>query len=307
MLKAVLHGKAGRIEQEDNESVSWRKLFKSHEDLMTAAVFGRFSYLSPDVQNYLLQQWLDCKEDFSDFEHIEFWPTYQLNDAKEERNVEPDLVLNFKRCNLIIEVKPPEGGDQYLNQWRREIKSFLQSDEGTTKPLYFLAIGRVSKTDAKIWANKLMAEFTDGTNENVMDNDNQETDEAILGRLKKVSGLKWQPVADSVIALEKLDITSKQDTRIIEDIIDAFELYNLKTSRFKWPDLVNALSQTKLSLQHDILINKIPNLLTTESVNLTSTGKEDYSWQSLISVETKQSKLTPINMELINQWQIKQQ
>lgn len=40
MLKAVLHGKAGRIEQDDNESVSWRKLFKSHEDLMTAAVLA---------------------------------------------------------------------------------------------------------------------------------------------------------------------------------------------------------------------------------------------------------------------------
>ncbi|MFT5815678.1 MAG: hypothetical protein ACI9VT_003452 [Psychroserpens sp.] len=35
MLKAVLHGKAGLIE---------------HEDLMTAAVFGCSSYLSPKVK-----------------------------------------------------------------------------------------------------------------------------------------------------------------------------------------------------------------------------------------------------------------
>ena len=84
MLKAVLHGKAGRIEQEDNEAVSWRKLFKSHEDLMTAAVFGRFSYLSPNVQSHLLQQWLGCDEDFSTFEHIEFWPTYQLINGNDE-------------------------------------------------------------------------------------------------------------------------------------------------------------------------------------------------------------------------------
>lgn len=295
MLKAVLHGKAGRIEQDNNESVSWRKLFKSHEDLMTAAVFGRFSYLSPVVQNYLLQQWLNTKEDFSNFEHIEFWPTYQLNDGKQERNVEPDLVLNFSHCNLIIEVKPPAGGDQYLNQWRREIKSFLQSEEGTDKPLYFLAIGRVSKKDAAIWAKTLMTEFSDSSNEC--------TDEVLSDTLKKICALKWQPVADSVIALEKLDIANKQDTRIIKDIIDAFELYNLKTSRFKWPALVNTLRKTKLSLKHTSLINNKANLTTTESANSTNTAKEGYSWQSLFS---KQNKHSQYNMELINQWKIVQ-
>lgn len=244
----------------------------------------------------MLQQWLGVEEDFSNFEHIEFWPTYQLNDGQEERNVEPDLVLNFKSCNLIIEVKPPAGGDQYLNQWRREIKSFLQSEEGTDKPLYFLAIGRVSNKDADTWSRRLMSEF----NESYTDN----TDEDQSGTLKKISALKWQPVADSVIALEKLEITNNQDIRIIKDIIDAFELYNLKTSRFKWPALVNALSNTKISLKHGSLINNKVNLLTTESVNLTSTVKENYSWQSLVSQQTKRPSL---NMELINQWKIKQQ
>jgi hypothetical protein len=67
MLKAVLHGKAGLIE---------------HEDLMTAAVFGCSSYLSPKVKNHLMYQWLGITEDCSNFEHIEFWLTYQLNDEK---------------------------------------------------------------------------------------------------------------------------------------------------------------------------------------------------------------------------------
>lgn len=283
MLKAVLHGKAGRIEQEGSALVSWRQLFKSHEDLMTAAVFGRFSYLSTEVQNYLLQNWLGCDEDFSTFEHIEFWPTYQLNDGKQERNVEPDLVLNFAHCNLIIEVKPPAGGDQYLGQWRREIKSFLQSEQGTDKPLYFLAIGRVSEKDANGWANALMAEFNDNSNE------------PLSGTLKKVSALKWQPVADSVIALEKLDITSKQDARIIKDIIDAFELYNLKTSRFKWPALVTTLCSSQLSLEHVSLKNK------SDSINSASQNT------SLHSLLAQQQTFIPLNMELISQWQIKHQ
>lgn len=45
MLQAVLHGKAGRVEQGD-QSLRWRELFKHNEDLLTATFFGRPPYLS---------------------------------------------------------------------------------------------------------------------------------------------------------------------------------------------------------------------------------------------------------------------
>ncbi|MFA0162036.1 hypothetical protein AB4457_11915 [Vibrio splendidus] len=35
MLKAILHGKAGRIEHDKDESVSWASVFKAREDLLT--------------------------------------------------------------------------------------------------------------------------------------------------------------------------------------------------------------------------------------------------------------------------------
>lgn len=35
MLKTILHGKAGRIENNKDESVSWSQLFKAREDLLT--------------------------------------------------------------------------------------------------------------------------------------------------------------------------------------------------------------------------------------------------------------------------------
>ncbi|MDE0565576.1 MULTISPECIES: hypothetical protein [Shewanella] len=41
MLQAIIHGKAGRIDGDKGQSISWREVFKGREDLMTAAVFGR--------------------------------------------------------------------------------------------------------------------------------------------------------------------------------------------------------------------------------------------------------------------------
>jgi hypothetical protein len=284
MLKAVVHGKAGRIEEKGKPSVSWRTLFKTYEDLMSAAVFSRFSYLSAGAQSYLLQSWLGDSEHFSTFEEIAFWPTYQLDDYGQETDVEPDLVLSFKDCNLIIEVKRPLGGAQDIEQWRGEIKSFLQSGEDTDKPLYFLAIGGVSPEWTE-WADILMSEFA-GNSFKALEHE---------GTLKQVSALNWQPVVDSIIKLEKHYLENDQDARIINDIIEVFELYDLKTLRFEWPKLVEVHSETKLSLTHDCLINYEPDLMSTDL-----SKKKKY----LQSLATQQNKLKPLNMELISQWKI---
>ena len=54
MLHAILHGKAGRIEQE-GESLRWRDLFKGSEDLLTATVFGRLPHLSDGALRAMLR------------------------------------------------------------------------------------------------------------------------------------------------------------------------------------------------------------------------------------------------------------
>jgi hypothetical protein len=290
MLKSVVHGKAGRIEQKGKPSVSWRTLFKTYEDLMSAAVFSRFSYLSAGAQSYLLQSWLGPSDNFSTFIDIMFWPTYQLDDDKQENDVEPDLMLCFEDCNLIIEVKRPLGGAQDIEQWRREIKSFLQSGEGTDKPLYFLAIGGVSPIWTT-WADKLISEFTQ--------NPSKAPEYEFEDTLKQVSALNWQPVVDSILALEKHVLANEQDVRIIKDIIEVFELYDLKTSRFKWPKLVEVHSSTKLSLEHGSLINNKSSFMLKGTDNPTNTNK------SLLSLVTQQNKLAPLNMEIISKWSIK--
>ena len=56
MLNAIIHSKAGRIELDhDEKSPSWRQLYKKREDLLTAAFFSRFTYLSGLLQHTRLR------------------------------------------------------------------------------------------------------------------------------------------------------------------------------------------------------------------------------------------------------------
>ncbi|PWQ98199.1 hypothetical protein [Leucothrix pacifica] len=137
MLNAIIHSKAGRIEVDkdiDKTSLSWRQLYQQREDLLTSAFFSRFTYLSGLLQHRLLKKWLGGG-DFTEFKGIDYWPRYELPNHKSRNFVEPDLLLRFADCDLLVEVKPPEGGDQYHEQWRLEIEGYYDQ-ESQTKPLY---------------------------------------------------------------------------------------------------------------------------------------------------------------------------
>lgn len=227
MLKALLHGKAGRIEHNGRDSISWRELFRQREDLMSAAFFGRFAYLSPELQNVLLRDWFQSKDDFTDFERVEFWPRYLLREHGETRSVEPDLLMRFGTFNLLVEIKPPQGGDQYYQQWLREIAAFLQSDEQADLPLYFLAVGRIEKRDAECWGQALLEGFP---------------------ALRAVGAIKWQPVVDSLLRVGSQVEVGVQDQRVLDDMLETLKLYGLKCGIGDWNDLFTTqLHQTLAS------------------------------------------------------------
>ncbi len=268
MLQALLHGKAGRIEHNGETSVSWRNLFKTREDLITAAIFGRFAYLSSAVQNHLLTNWYgraaeQLPHGFTGFEAIEFWPRFQLNNEGHKREVEPDIVMRFKHVNLIIEVKPPAGGKQYLEQWRNQIEAFIQSDDKANLSLYYLAIGRIESDDIKRWGNQLKTTFA--------------------GQLSAVAGLEWQLVTNAIIDLQHADaqLPNEQDRRVLTDMVAALHLYGLKTSHFKWSALTCDYSSVPLTLTHSAL-------------------KKDLSGFTAIKHHTFPS----IDLNLISQWAI---
>lgn len=248
MLKAIIHGKAGRIEHNEDESVSWSNLFQAREDLLTSTVFERFAYLTDAVQQAMLQHWFkahhgDIPTDSGELVNITYWPRFIHEHDIGTNQVEPDLILHFEHCNIIVEVKPPAGGDQYLWQWHKEIESFIQSDENQDKALYFLAIGRIAETNANQWANKLL-------------NDER------LPLLKGLASLKWSVVTDYIVMLTSEDNglsnlqLSKQDRRILLDILEGLSLYGLQISPFKWSQLLANTTFSKLHLNHDALLKK---------------------------------------------------
>lgn len=234
MLNAVIHGKAGRIDIErDAESLSWRQLYKKREDLLTSAFFSRFSYLSGLLQHRLLKKWLGGG-DFTVFKRADFWPSYDLPDNDVREFVEPDLLLRFEDFDVLVEVKPPQGGDQYLTQWLNEIEGYFAQDD--TKPLYFLAIGRVG---------------------NVLESLDIKALRTISSQFVDIKSIEWKPIAQELYQLQRSQKLDAQDSRVVDDMLQALELYGVRGYEVKWGDLcapyanrsldLNAISQWRLA------------------------------------------------------------
>ncbi|QDF76222.1 MULTISPECIES: hypothetical protein [Shewanella] len=242
MLKAILHGKAGRVDLNEGESVSWSSLFKAREDLLTSSVFERFAYLSCSLQDYLLTRCFEnshgaTPDSFGEFEGITYWPRFTHEHEAGSNQVEPDLIIHFDQCNIIVEVKPPAGGNQYFGQWKKEIESFLQSNSDHEKALYFLAIGRIGQADAKCWAGELLQEFDE---------------------LKGLAALEWKDVSSHIMEITHIGspalepFITKQDGCILLDILEGLGLYGLQTSPFKWSHFI-PYPLPKLTLEHRLL------------------------------------------------------
>ena len=79
MLQAILNGKARRVSLQGGDAQSWRSVFQRYEDLLTAAFWGRMSYLSEASLQTVLTSLLDVDvKDWGAFESIAFWPKYDF-------------------------------------------------------------------------------------------------------------------------------------------------------------------------------------------------------------------------------------
>ncbi len=228
MLTAILNNQAGRIEQA-GESLQWRDVFKTYEDLLTATVFERFNYLSQHTQNQFISFLLNSPLDLGRLHNIEYWPRFSIENNSQS-SVEPDLILCFENANVLIEVKPPSGGGQYYAQWEREVSALKNNSRYTNKKLYFVALGGVNEAIHNDELTKLKGEFSDFiTHANI---------------------LNWQQVASFL--LNDCQGCDERDTCIINDIIAAIGLYGVNTLNLNWQQFKSHSFQS-LCLQHNSL------------------------------------------------------
>lgn len=216
MLQAILNGKAGRVDTNGNEAtVSWKQLYQTREDLLTSAFFNRFAYLSPVIQHRILKYIFDGAGDFTCFEGIDYWPKYELPENESRSFIEPDLLVRFKEFDLLVEVKPPEGGNQYIEQWEMEIEGYFTQEEGV-KEIYFLAIGRIESVSQE-------------------DQDHLLNDERF--KLKGMSAISWKFMAKHLDKLLHSDEPLAQDKFILNDMLEALLLYGVRANDLHWNTL----------------------------------------------------------------------
>lgn len=103
MLKAVLRNKSHRRLEASLTGGS----YDGTEDLLTASVFTRLSYLDDDCLIAILADLCPGTEwaEAGSLVQVRFWPRYVVN----ERTVEPDVVFEFDRLLVWVEAKRWDG------------------------------------------------------------------------------------------------------------------------------------------------------------------------------------------------------
>lgn len=213
MLQAVLHGKAGRVEQ-GGQSLRWRELFKRNEDLLTATFFGRLPYLS----NGAFEAVLGCLIGFEQakrlapaFIEIELWP--RLTEWDERDYVEPDVILRFESELVMIEVKPPFSGGQYRDQWRAQMKALsVETEYQEYERIHFVALGNTLPAPLPIDKHPK--------------------------RFAPMTQMEWTALR-RLLQDDEIFTTNKQDEAIRNDLLEAFRLFGMLPMVPSWQPLLN--------------------------------------------------------------------
>lgn len=250
MLNAILSGKSGTLSQDLKKGTSWRTLFKGSEDLLTATVFERLSYL-PDAR------FLEILADTFSFdirphkagsiklETIEFWSRWE-DVTSHAYIVEPDVYMRFlfeereQMMDLIIEAKPFDTGTlQYKTQWERQILSYAAIGNEWDEPIAgvkFLALGGLGADPRRMFSTLEKAFF-------------ESVDPNLLPHNLTMKGCSWSALLRVCESLKNL---SSFETRIIADILESLSLSGYR-KRYHLGDLKTSLSHQDL----DVAIHRI--------------------------------------------------
>ncbi|MCX4030941.1 hypothetical protein [Aeromonas caviae] len=222
MLHAILHGKAGRVEQ-GGQSLRWRELFKRNEDLLTATFFGRLPYLSDGAFEAVLGCLIgveQAKRLAPTFIEIELWS--RLTEWEERGYVEPDVILRFENELVMIEVKPPFGGGQYQDQWRAQMTALsVETEYLEYEQIHFVALGNTLPVPLPIDEHPK--------------------------RFTPMTQLEWSDLR-RLLQNNSMFTSCRQDEAICQDWMEAFSLFGMLPSAPSWQPLLDYARAPSLDL-----------------------------------------------------------
>lgn len=229
MLTAILHGKAGRIQLQGEETrVRWREVFQRSENLLTSVFFSRLRYLSPKSTCRVMALLVgdQAARELGELQHILFWP--RLEGANGRSWVEPDVQMHFANALVVVEVKPPFGGVQYFEQWRAQIQALAQDladEDDMPQHYHYVGLGN----------NTMKPDATAPVEFGVEDAFNPVLHQA-----------EWDPIAQALPILHVHATAS--DRAVFDDWRDAFILFGIAVQpAFQWPDLLAWADSCSLS------------------------------------------------------------
>lgn len=232
MLHAILSSKSGRLHSGDAVT-KWRDIFRGSEDLITATVIERLSYLSGATAWSVLTKALgNTLSDFriAELVEIEFWPMWEHESRK--FGVEPDVFMQFdlgdpvKRYHLIVESKF-WGNSQSTSQWAYQLSAYdqlLQSEEiDSADSVVYIAIGGANDSD--LWRQHMLAEL----------------DKEELFQTANITNLSfgmigWMELVKACVVTKP---SSPEEARILKDMIKGLGLYGY--SYIKTPNQLESM------------------------------------------------------------------
>ena len=231
MFKAIIRGKSGGLSSE--VSIDSSMPFKAgldvknvREDLLTAAIFSRLSYLAPEIIWGVLSSTFPSlpRRKVARLINLEYWPNWDHPD--DERSfVEPDIFIQMEigdpgvKVDLIVEAKrfdtwTPQSAAQHAIQ----IQSYY-FDETIERgqELHFLALGGLG-SEPTLQIKSLASNFKEGR--------------------ENFDGASWTSLAVSISAISN---KSTGDCKFIfRDLLEILEYAGFKNrTYFEKPITVN--------------------------------------------------------------------
>lgn len=225
MLQALIHHKLKGAFTDTH--------FHHTEDTTTSSIIGLLQYLPDELVWKLLKS--SCgfssgmPQNIGQILSVNFWDSWTPDGDINTTRVEPDVWLEFEKAFIIIEAKKYDGGGQYEEQWRKEVKSYNLHFGKLQKRLFFIALG-----GNQILQNKTIT--VDGVNHTI-------------------HAASWYNLLNAVIKQLKEE-SNNSTKRILSDIILAFEQHQM--FQIDW---LKSIYNVNINLENKEYIKFVPTLL----------------------------------------------